>query len=89
MRINAETVDTYKGFQYVIPTRLASHQSPYVKVRWQNQGVAYILLRTQEVGFYETTPAEVKSQKNVIETWIRKNLNLCKKVWNSHNEVKV
>jgi hypothetical protein len=89
MQIKSETVNVYKGFQYVIPKRLASHQGPYVKVRWQNQGVAYILLRTQVVEFYDLTPAEVRNQIEILKTWIKKNLNLCKKVWNKHNEVKV
>ena len=53
MRVFSETIDVFKGFQYVIPQRLASHQSPYVKVRWQNQGVAYILLKTKKIEFYE------------------------------------
>ena len=32
MQVLALTVDEYSGFKYVIPTRLASHTSPYVKV---------------------------------------------------------
>ncbi len=87
--ILSETVDTYKGFQYVIPKRLASHQSPYVKVIWQDLSVAYILLKNNQVMFYATTPNEVREQKALLDTWIRKNITTCKKVWNKLNEVKI
>lgn len=89
MLIKAVTIDSYKEFQYIIPKRLSSHQSPYVKVRWQGVSVAYILLKSKEVVFYETTPNEVITQKNILETWISKNFQLCKKVWNDNNEVKI
>jgi hypothetical protein len=87
--ISAETIDNYKGFQYVIPKRLASHQSPYVKVLWQDKSVAYILLKSKQVVFYASAPNEVREQLTVIETWIEKNINLSKKVWNRLNEVKI
>lgn len=86
MLVKAITVDNYKEFQYIIPKRLSSHQSPYVKVRWQGVSVAYILLKSKEVVFYET---EVMAKKSVLETLVSKNLMLCKKVWNENNEVKI
>ena len=89
MRVFSETIDVFKGFQYVIPQRLASHQSPYVKVRWQNQGVAYILLKTKKIEFYDTAPLEVRNQIDIIENWIEKNYNICRKIWNKYNEAKI
>jgi hypothetical protein len=89
MEIKAITVDEYLGFQYVIPTRLAGHQSPYVKIRWQDQSVGYFLLKTKTLHFYPHAPDSLINQKQVIEIWINKNYNLCKKVWNQHNEVQV
>jgi hypothetical protein len=89
MLITAQTIDNYKGFQYVVPKRLTSRQSPYVKVRWQNKGVAYILLEDSRVVFYETAPSEAKEQITVLETWIKKNIVISKRAWNKLNEVKV
>jgi len=89
MQVIATTVDNYKGFQYIIPERLSSHQSPYTKVRYQGISVAYILLKTKEINFYSNAPNEVIENKKVIEQWISKNFNLCKKVWNRYNEVKI
>lgn len=89
MLISAQTIDNYKGFQYVVSKRLTSHQSPYVKVRWQDNGVAYILLENSRVMFYETTPNEVREQRDVLETWIKKNIVISKRAWNKLNEVKV
>lgn len=88
MQVVATTVDNFKGFQYIIPERLTSHQSPYAKVRYQGVSVAYILLKTEEV-FYSNASNEVIENKIVIEQWISKNLNLCKKIWNQYNEVKI
>lgn len=89
MQLTAETVDEYQGFQYVIPQREASHKAPYVKVRWQNAGVAYILLKTGEINFYPSASKEARLQKQAIEEWFKKNVNACKRIWNKYNGVKI
>lgn len=93
MWITALTVDEYLGFKYIIPTRLASHGSPYVKVlvktgKNKYTSIAYILLKTKEIHFYDPT-SEFTNKLSIIETWISKNINLCKKLWNQEHEVKV
>lgn len=89
MYIVAITVDEYLGFKYIIPTRLASHPAPYVKVLTKDDSsIAYILLKTSKVIFYNPSD-DTAGRRPIIETWISKNLNLSKKIWNKENEVKI
>jgi len=83
----SDLLDTYNNYSYIIPTRLASHQSPYVKVRHNDYqaSVAYILLKTGEVHFYDQTPRKIRQDQGVIEEWYEKNSDLCNVRWNQNN----
>ena len=88
--ITADVLDNYNNFQYIIPSRLASHKSPYVKVKCleERKIVAYILLKNKEIVFYQDTP--VVTRKSDIEEWIDKNYDLSKKRWNqNHKEYQI
>jgi len=89
MLITAAAVDEYNGFKYVIPTRLASHGAPYVKVLISGTdiSIAYILLKTSEVVFYDAAD-DVAGRRSIMETWVSKNLQAAKKLWNKENKVK-